>query len=572
MSKLLSISQTHSDPVLNIIFDTIKKNKQALIFVNTKRGAESQAEKIAMKTKTSDAKLINLSEDVLKAVSTPTKQCRRLSLCVKKGIAFHHSGLTTKQRELVEDNFRIGIIKIIACTPTLAFGLDLPAFRVIIRDLKRYGGPWGMSDIPVLEYEQQAGRAGRPGKEDYGEAICIATTNSQKEKIFKQYVQGVPEEIYSKLAVEPVLRTYVLSLIATEFVNDKHSLFEFFDRTFYAHQYADLNKLHQLLEKILDLLVEWGFLKDTKTGGESASKKNKDNTVEDDFVSADNFNSISSNTSSYAFNQAYEATILGRRVSELYLDPYTGNFIISCLRKATEKKTDEKTKKQADAFSYLQMITGCLELRPLLNVKMSEHEEVQGKYLQFEGELLSDEPTMFDEKYDEFLKTVKTALFFQDWINEFDEEYLFETYDVRPGEINAKREIADWLLYSSEEMARILKLQPLINDLIKLRLRLKYGAKEELLPLLKLKGVGRVRARKMYNNKLQNLTDIKIVDITTLAQLIGNGAAISVKKQLGQEFDPAKIKVRENKRKGQISLKDYEAKPMKKKPSKKKKL
>ena len=66
----------------------------------------------------------------------------------------------TKQRELIEDNFREGVIKIICATPTLAYGLSLPAFRSILKDLRRYG-PRGMAYIPVLEYLQMSGRAGR---------------------------------------------------------------------------------------------------------------------------------------------------------------------------------------------------------------------------------------------------------------------------------------------------------------------------------------------------------------------------------------------------------------------------
>jgi len=405
-------------------------------------------------------------------------------------------------------------------------GVDLPAFRVIIRDLKRYGGSWGMQDIPVLEYEQQAGRAGRPGKEDYGEAICVASTESHKDKIFDKYVNGESEEIFSKLAVEPVLRTHVLSLIASEYVNDRVSLFEFFDSTFYAHQYDDLGKLHQVLEKIIGLLDEWEFI---KISGR------------DDFVSADSLD-----------DEKYETTLVGKRVSELYLDPYTANFIISCLRRATGRKTR--------AFSYLHLVSSTFEIRPLLRVKMSEYEEVQGKFLEYESSILREQPTQFDENYDEFLNSVKTALFFQDWIDEKNEEYLLETYTIRPGELHAKLEIADWLFYASEEIARMLKFQPLLKDISKTRLRLKYGSREELLVLLKLKNVGRVRARKMYSNKLKTLTDIKNVDITTLSQIVGKATAISIKKQLGQEFDPKKVVIKENKRKGQISLNDYTTK------------
>ncbi|MAG39301.1 hypothetical protein CMO90_04415 [Candidatus Woesearchaeota archaeon] len=523
MTKSIYIRESFSEPVLNIIEDTIKRDKQAIVFVNTKRGAESQAEKIALKVRTVNSKLEKLSDDILKVLSSPTKQCKRLALCVKNGSAFHHAGLTTKQRELIEDNFRNGLIKVICATPTLAMGVDLPAFRVIIRDLKRYGGPWGMSDIPVLEYEQQAGRAGRPGKEDYGEAICIAKTDSQKDKIFEKYINGSHEEIFSKLAVEPVLRTHVLSLIASEFVSDKKSLFEFFDKTFYAFQYEDLVKLHSVLERIIGLLNEWELIK-------ISGRK--------DFVSADSLN-----------EEKYETTIIGKRVSELYLDPYTANFIMICLRKATSKKTT--------MFSFLQMLSSTLEIRPLLRVKVSEYENVQNKLLEFKDYLLSKEPSEFDDSYDAFLNSVKTSFFFNDWIEETNEEVLLEEYNIRPGETRAKLAIADWLLYSSQELARMLSFQPLIKNLSKLRFRLKYGVKEELLQLLKLKKIGRVRARKMFSNKLKTLTDVKKADITTLAQLIGKATAVSVKKQLGQDFDPKKIVVKEKKRKGQKSLKDY---------------
>lgn len=412
-----------------------------------------------------------------------------------------------------------------------SMGVNLPAFRVIIRDLKRYGGSWGMTSIPVLEYEQQAGRAGRPGKEDYGEAICIAKTEPEKESIEKEYINGEPEEIYSKLAVEPILRTHILSLIASRFVNSEESLFKFFDKTFYAYQYEDLDKLHRIIQKILGQLDDWKLIKS------SESK---------DFVSADEINS-----------GKLEATMLGNRISELYLDPLTANFMIGCLQKATTKKTKP--------FSFLHMLTSTLELRPLLNIKVAEFEDVESKSLEYDDYLLKEVPSSFEESYDEFLKSIKTASFLHDWMEEKDEDYLLEHYNIRPGEIHAKRDRADWLLYASIEISRMLKMQSLIKELAKIRLRLKHGAKEELLPLLKLKNIGRVRARKMFSNQLKSLSELKRVNITTLAQLIGKQTAISVKQQLGQEYSPEKIIVKENKRKGQISLKDYPKKKSKKK-------
>ena len=175
------ISSETGNGALDLALDTIKIGKQALVFVNTKRSAEKTAEDIAKKIKTNDKKLVELENKVLKSLSRPTRQCERLSKCINKGIAFHHAGLVAKQRELIEDNFRNGLIKIICATPTLAFGLDLPAFRAILKDLRRYG-VHGLTFIPVLEYLQMSGRAGRPKYDKFGEAICVAVTKNDKKK------------------------------------------------------------------------------------------------------------------------------------------------------------------------------------------------------------------------------------------------------------------------------------------------------------------------------------------------------------------------------------------------------
>ena len=330
----LNIEELTDNATVNLALDTIKIGKQALIFANTKSSAEKTAEDIAHKTKAENPGLQELSEQALHALSRPTKQCERLSNCIKKGIAFHHSGLVAKQRELIEDNFRNGVIKIICATPTLAYGISTPAFRVIIKDLKRYGHR-GLQFIPVLEYLQFSGRAGRPEYGDkYGESIAIAATKPDKKKIKEKYINGEPEDILSKLAVEPVLRTYLLSLIATNFTNTKKDILEFFSKTFWACQFADMGYIASIIEKMLLLLEEWEFI--------SSNKKNLE------FQSADNIK-----------EENYKATILGKRVAELYIDPYTAHFIVECLRKATNK--------QIKSFSFLQMISHTLEIRPLLN-------------------------------------------------------------------------------------------------------------------------------------------------------------------------------------------------------------
>ena len=212
----------HKEPLISLVLDTLQKNKQALVFVNTKRSAEKAAEDIAKKIP--EKRLQELAKNVREVLDHPTHQCERLALCVEKRIAFHHAGLHGKQKELVEDSFRRGEIKVICCTPTLAAGIDMPAFRAIIRDVKRFGSR-GLTDIPVLEYLQMAGRAGRPRFDTFGEAIIVSASEGERARVWDRYIHGLPEDIYSKLAVEPVLRTYVLSLIATRVTKDVQELY-----------------------------------------------------------------------------------------------------------------------------------------------------------------------------------------------------------------------------------------------------------------------------------------------------------------------------------------------------------
>jgi len=144
---------------------------------------------------------------------------------------------------------------------------------------------------------------------------------------------------------------------------------------------------------------------------------------------------------------------------------------------------------------------------------------------------------------------LKTALMFHDWIDENDEEELFEKFNIRPGELRIKLNNADWLLYSSVELARILKLA-VVPDINKLRIRVKYGVKPELLPLLKLKGVGRARSRKLYTHGIKNLGDLKKADVKKLTSILGSKLAVDVKAQVGQKVLP--VTVREVK--GQTTL------------------
>lgn len=524
VKKGLDVEPVTDSPVIDVALDTIKIGKQALVFLGTRPGAEKSAEDIAkrinMAGKAEEVRALSkLADDALHALDSPTRQCDRLAKCLRKGIAFHHSGLTSKQRELVENNFRAGSVRIICCTPTLAAGVDLPAFRAIIRDLKRFtqhGYDW----IPVLEYLQMAGRAGRPNFDSEGQAIILAGSDTESSELEERFINGEPEEIYSKLAVEPVLRTYLLSIIASRLAASRQEIMSFFGKTFWAHQFRDMARIEKIINKMLALLEGWGFITSSEKSG---------------FVSAAEIG-----------EGRISATLIGSRVAELYIDPLTARKLIDGLEGSHVKGVSH--------FSLLHLISYTSELQPLLKVKVKEYDAVQEKLLEEQALLLAKEPSMYEADYDDFLASVKTAMFFSGWTDEKTEEELFEKYSIRPGEVRNKLDKADWLLYSIGELARILQMREQVNEIAKLRIRVKYGVREELLPLLQLKGIGRVRSRRLFSNRIRTIADVKNADISTLTQVLGSGkVALDVKRQLGQEVK----EIPEGKRKGQTSITKY---------------
>lgn len=499
----VKIPQLTAEPVINLAIDTVKQGKQAIIFVSSKRSAEATAEKIAKaihKLKVDLPEQKELSEQILNVLSKPTVQCKRLSEAVLHNAAFHHAGLIAEQRNIIEQNFRQGGIKIICATPTLAYGVDLPAYRSIVKDLRRFDGDQGMNYIPVLEYMQMAGRAGRPKYDKYGEAICIVASEGEKEKIVDKYLRGEPEEIYSKLAVEPVLRTYILSMIATDLVADEKQLMELFSKTFWAHQFKDMDRLKAQVGRMLEMLKGWGFIE----------------MGEEDFLPANEES-----------RRKLFATKLGKRVAELYIDPLTAYSILIGLKKGALITTYPIT--------FLQLISNSLEMRPLLRTKAAEWDDVQEVLNKHHETWLEDIPALYEPEYEDFVDSVKTSMFFNDWIEEKDEEALLEKYNIRPGEIRVKLDKADWLLYAAEELCKLTGYKELIKELIKLRIRIQTGAKEELLALLQLKDIGRVRARKMYMSGIKDIGAVKRVSIEELSRILGKKTGENVKKQVGQE-------------------------------------
>ena len=285
------------DPVTSLTIDSLKENGQVLIFTNTRQSSVTLAKRLANYVRRFidselKSKLVKVANELL--LLERNKVSELLAECVKRGVAFHHAGLSYNIRKIIENSFRNNLIKTIVATPTLAAGVNLPARRVIISSYRRYNAELGYFDvIPVLEYKQMAGRAGRPKYDKYGDSVLIARTMEELDMLMEEYVRASPERIVSKLASEKCLRVHMLAAIASEYSNSIEQLRNLIKNTFYGYQFKEYCPEDQIVNALK-------FLKDSNMI-----------TVEENFT--------------------FKATPLGKRVAQLYIDPLSA-VIISVFR------------------------------------------------------------------------------------------------------------------------------------------------------------------------------------------------------------------------------------------------
>ena len=91
---------------------------------------------------------------------------------LEAGIAAHHAGMIPLFKEVVEELFTAGLIKVVYATETLALGINMPARSVVLEKLVKWDGQ-GHKDLTAGEYTQLTGRAGRRGIDIEGHAVVV---------------------------------------------------------------------------------------------------------------------------------------------------------------------------------------------------------------------------------------------------------------------------------------------------------------------------------------------------------------------------------------------------------------
>lgn len=505
--------------LFNLVVDCVLDGGSVLIFCNSKKSAVNESRKLDLKKYLSREELKELKrikEEILSIFDKPTEICKTLAECVGRGVAFHHAGLTYEHRRIVEGAFRRRIIKVICCTPTLSMGVNVPCRRAIVKDLKRY---WKGKTVPIpkMEILQCIGRAGRPNLDPYGEGI-IYVNKRMNVKDVKDYLVGPVESIYSKLSYPRILRSHILSLIALEDVKDRESLENFIRSTLYAHQYGNISKILEDIEEIIRFLEFSRFISVDYGDGRYRVK----------MLTLDG-NGISIRGDKD--KEKYKITPLGRRISELYIDPLSGKVIIGELKKLNKKlRMNEKTGYLGNwdlldysTFYILYLISKTSEMLPLPWIRSCEENF-------FFYEAVRRDIDIDDIKS---LKYIKNAMILYDWINEVPEDELLEKYNIEPGILRYKVEQAKWLVYATGELYKILNIKNRVisQALEGLEIRIEYGAGKELIDLLKIKHIGRTRARKLYNAGIKNIQDI-VDNYQKVRSILGDKIAKKILQEL----------------------------------------
>ena len=571
----------------SVLDDTTEMSKQMLVFVASRSSAQKEARELSKHVKSKlDAGGHNFSDSVtesweemanlLSVRESSSVTAKALANAVRGGVGFHHAGLTSSQRRVVEEGFRTGNLLCIVATPTLAQGVNLPASRVVIRDSRRWSTVAARSmPLPVMEVRQMMGRAGRPGFDEFGESFLVSKSKQDEDSLIDLYLKGEPEDVTSKLAnpgaqnaeEDGALLAHILSIVATAGIDDRDAISRFLSKTFLSSQ-MNPETLEARTDDVLYWLCENGMI---ERRGESKQVENRikeSKTAEREEDWQDEMPSWANSATAipgldlipkeetqrrftprrgpaiFGFKKAsmykpsdsfipepatmtYAPTQLGARVSRLYLNPISGRIIQDGLRKAIDIISGKDNVGQVSPLSLLHLASCTPDFLPLWPRK-NDYGAIQEVLHGREREFLSTTTDLEEER------RMKGALVVNSWMDEDSLDSIENDWGVQAGDLRSRVELIEWLLYAmrrilseDEDLGRMDRSahKILYESIDEVHRRVRYGCKADILGLVAIRGVGRVRAREMSDtlgvNDASDLSTITERDKSRLSDLRG---------------------------------------------------
>ncbi|CCW70800.1 unnamed protein product [Phytomonas sp. Hart1] len=210
----------HAIVMNRIVYDKVlqaaQENEQVMIFVHSRRETEHTAMYLKQHAQEERHQHFfhrpgSAAELALKEAADATYHVLRQSIrqLLPHGFAIHHAGLSRDERQVTEELFAERHIKVLVCTSTLAWGVNLPANRVIIKGTRVFNASKGESErLSALDVLQMFGRAGRVG---FGATVGHATIITSPEDL--SYYLGL---INQQLPVESQMMKRVVDMLNAE--------------------------------------------------------------------------------------------------------------------------------------------------------------------------------------------------------------------------------------------------------------------------------------------------------------------------------------------------------------------
>ena len=485
-------TKNKNDVIVKIVEKAMQDDSQALSFVSTRRFTESLATYVAKKInkKLSKSQKQNFKEVSNKLLevpknkgSLPTTTCVKLAEAAEKGVAFHHAGLFNEQKEIIEEEFRKGNILMISATPSLMYGVNLPSKSVAIRDTTRWTSN-GPQPIPVFDYEQMSGRAGRPQYDDVGYSYLIAKTADEAINLEDYYINGEIELTNSKLIDnKDAVYKQIIAQIASTLSKDLDELVDFFEKTLYGYQMSNnpsmslfaSDSLRWELENGLQFLLQNGIIRATPEG--------------------------------------LKTTEFGNLIAK-------SNYTVETAVKIKEYIST------MDTFNIPEFIYALAETPdlPLITFKGKKNKDPVREKMSEVGLFAVD-----------IGNPEATTVSLIEWINERNEFEIENKYGVYSASTRRTAYEASRLIRFAKNTSEVLGDYSNLKDYDYLSARLYYGVKEDIIPLVVgVKRLGRKRARNIV--EIFGL-DLKSVNENELQKIDGIGETLSKKiKQFADSY------------------------------------
>lgn len=464
-------TKNKNDVIVKIVEKAIEDNSQALSFVSTRRFTESLATYVAKKidkktTKEQKQKFKQVADKLLevpkKKGSLPTTTCLKLAEAAEKGVVFHHAGLFNEQKEIIEDEFRKGNILMITATPSLMYGVNLPSKYVVIRDHTRWTSN-GPASIPVFDYEQMSGRAGRPQYDDVGYSYLVAKTMDEAFDLEARYVNGEIELTNSKLIDnKDAIYKQIIAQIASSLSKNLDDLNDFFGKTLYGFQMKNnpsmsmfaQDSLNWELESALEFLLQNGIIRATPEG--------------------------------------LKTTDFGNLIAK-------SNYAVET---AVKIKEYVSTMEKLNPAEMIYALAETPDL-PLISFKGRKSKDPVRDKLSECGLFAVD-----------IGNPEATAVSLIEWINERNEYEIENAYNVYSASTRRSAYEASRLVKFAKNTLEVLGNYSNLKDMDYLSARLYYGVKEDIIPLVVgVKRLGRKRARLLMKTFGDNLSESSEKDL-----------------------------------------------------------